>query len=96
MTISVIINSGAIDYFFTNKDLITNYKKHQHVFKTSSEEKIIVRGYGDVILQLQLSDRTINTLTVFNVSWAFKLGHNILSTISLSQKGIEVFLRRTG
>ena len=53
-------------------------------------------GYGDVILQIQSLDGTINTLTVSNVSLAPNLGNNLLSTILLAKKGIKVFLRRTG
>ena len=30
LTTLVIINSRAKDHFFTNKNLITNYKKHLH------------------------------------------------------------------
>lgn len=92
---SVIINSGATNYFFANKDLISNYREHQHLFETGSEEKVTTRGYKEVILQLQLSDGTVNTLIVSNVSWAPDLGHNLLSTIPLAKKRIQVFLRRT-
>ncbi len=35
-----------------------------------------------------------NTLTVTNVSWASDLGHNLLSTVPLAKKGIEVFLKK--
>ncbi len=38
----------------------------------------------------------INTLTVTNVSWAPRLGHNLLSTIPLVRKGIEVLFRKAG
>lgn len=41
-------------------------------------------------------DKIINTLRVTNISWALDLGHNLLSTISLAKKKIEVFLKRTG
>ncbi len=34
-TTSIIIDLGATDHFFTNKDLITNYKEYRHVFETS-------------------------------------------------------------
>ena len=30
------------------------------------------------------------------MSWAPELGHNLLNTIPLAQKGIEVFLRKAG
>ena len=65
---SVIIDSGATDHFFANKDLITNYRKYQHLFKTGSGDKVTAQGYGEVILQLQLWDGTVNTLRVTNVS----------------------------
>ncbi len=68
LTTSIIIDLGATDHFFTNKDLITNYKEHRHVFETGSGEKVTAHGYGDVILQLQSLDGKINTLTVSNVS----------------------------
>ena len=35
-----------------------------------------------------------NTLMVINVSWAPKLDQNLLSTILLAKKGIEVFLKK--
>lgn len=36
----------------------------------------------------------INTLTVTNVSWVPKLEHNLLSTIFLAKKDVEMFLRK--
>ena len=41
-------------------------------------------------------DRTVNTLIVSNISWAHDLSQNLLNTIFLAKKGIEVFLKRTG
>ena len=76
--------------------MITNYREHRPLFETGSGKKVTANGYGDVILQPQFLDGTINTLTVSNVGLAPNLGHNLLSTILLAQKGIEVFLRRTG
>lgn len=64
----VIIDSRAINHFFTNKDLIINYRKYQHVFKTGLGEIVTANGYGNVILQLQLLDGSVNTLTISNVS----------------------------
>ena len=92
----VIIDFRATDNFVINKDFITNYKKHQHVFRTGSGEKITACGYKDVILQLQSLDRTINTLMVSNISWAPNLGHNLFGNIFLAKKGIEIFLEKTG
>ena len=40
-------------------------------------------------------DGSINVLKVKDVSWASALGHNLLSTVPLAMKGVEVFLRRT-
>ncbi len=94
LTTTIIIDPGATDHFITNKDLITNYRKYRHVFETGSGEKVTAHGYGDVILQLQSLDETINTLAVSNVSLAPDLGNNLLNTIPLAKKGIEVFLRR--
>ena len=96
MTTSLIIDLTVTDHFSTNKDLIINNKEYQHVFETGLGVKVTAHDYGDVILQFQLLDKTVNTLTVSNVSWAFDLGHNLLSTIPLAKKEIEVFLKRTG
>ena len=41
-------------------------------------------------------DNSINIFTVKNVSWAPDLGHNLLSTIPLAIKGVEVFMRQAG
>ena len=68
LTTSVIINLGATDHFFTNKNSITNYKKHHHVFETGLGENVITYGNEDIILQPQLLDRTVNIPTVSNVS----------------------------
>ena len=65
---SIIIELKATDHFFTNKNLMTNYKKYQQIFELSLGKKIIARSYREVILQLQLLDKTVNTFRVTNVS----------------------------
>lgn len=55
---------------------------------------MVVQGYGNIKLKMNdLQDNT-NILTVINVSWTPKLGHNLLSTIPLAKNSIEVFLRK--
>ncbi len=38
----------------------------------------------------------VNTSTVTNMSWVFELDHNLLSTILLTKKDFEVFLKKLG
>lgn len=47
---------------------------------------------------MRMSDNqfNINTLSVTNVSWAPELGYNLLRTIPLAKKGVEMFLRKAG
>ncbi len=92
----VIIDSGATDYFFCNRDLFTTYTKYQHKFQTGSGEKIATHDYGNVDVRLSDHEGNISILTVNNVSWAPELGHNLLSIIPLARKDIEVFLRKAG
>ncbi len=40
------------------------------------------------------TDGNVNILTVTNVNWAPELSSNLLSTMSLAKRGIEVFLRK--
>ena len=93
---SVIIDSGATDHFFSNRDLFSTYTEYEHEFETGSGEKIAAHGYGNVDLRMSDLKGNINTLTVTNVSWAPELGHNLLSTIPLAKKSVELFLRKTG
>ncbi len=89
---SIIIDSGATDHFFCNRDLFSSYTEYHHEFETGTGKKIIAHGYGNVILRMCDISGNVNTLTVTNVSWAPELGHNLLSTIPLAKKGFEMFL----
>ncbi len=92
---SVIIDSGAKDNFFSNRDLFSLYTEYEYKFETRIGKKIVAYGYGNVNLRMSDLKSNINTLTVTNVSWAPELGHNLLSTIPLARKRVEVFLRKT-
>ena len=61
------------------------------MFETETREKIAAHDYGNVNLKMSKLKDNINILTVTNISWASKLGHNLLSTILLAKKEIEVF-----
>ncbi len=93
---SVIIDSGAIDHFFCNRDLFTTYTKYEHEFQTGTGEKIAAHDYGNVDVRLSDHESNISILTVTNVSLVPGLCHNLLSIIPLARKGIEVFLRKAG
>ena len=93
---SVIIDSGATDHFFSNRDLFSTYTEYEHEFETGTGEKIAAHGYGNIDLRMNDLTGNVNTLTVTNVSWAPELGHNLLSTIPLARKGVEVCLRKAG
>ena len=93
---SVIIDSGAIDHFFCNRDLITTYTKYEHEFQTGTGEKIAAHDYGNVDVRLSDHEGNISILTVTIVSWASELGHNLLKIIPLAKKGMKVFLRKAG
>ncbi len=72
------------------------YTEYKHQFATKIEEKISAHSYGNVDLRMSDHQGNINTLTITNVSWASKLGQNLLSTIPLARKSVEVCLRKAG
>ena len=90
----VIIDSGATDHFFANRAYFSTYEKYHHEFQTDSGEILIAHGYGNVVLRLAHLDGSEVIWTIKKVSWAPSLGHNLLSTIPLSKKRVEVFLRQ--
>ena len=91
----VIIDSGATDHFFSNRAYFSSYEEYHHEFQTGSGEVLTAYGYGDVILHLAHPDGSEVIWTIKKVSWAPSLGHNLLSTIPLAKKGVEVFLRQS-
>lgn len=93
---SVIIDSRVRDDFFSNPDLFFTYIEYEYDFETGIKEKIATHDYGNVNLRMSDFKDNTNTLMVTNMSWAPKLGHNLLSIILLVKKNIEIFLKKAG
>ncbi len=93
---SVIINLRATDNFFCNRDLFSTYTQYPYEFETGTGQRIIAKGYGNVILRMCAMSGNVNTLTVTNMSLASELGHNLLTTILLAINGFEMFLMKFG
>ena len=89
----VIIDSGARNHFFANCAYFFTYKEYHHEFQTDSREILTAYRYGNVILRLAHPDGSEITWIVKKVSWAPSLRQNLLSTISLARKRVEVLLR---
>ena len=88
----VIIDSGATSHIFANKDLIFDYKPNPSFVETGSGELLKCPGQNKVKIDMEGPDG-ITEVVVENIIWCPELGYNLLSTISLSRRGIEVFLR---
>lgn len=48
----VIIDCGATDHFFCNRDFFLTYTKYYHEFRTGSGQVLPAYGYGDVVLRM--------------------------------------------
>ena len=96
MVTFVIIDSGTTDHFFCNRDLFLTYSEYQHEFETGTGRGIIPHGYSSVILRMYHKSGNVNTLSLTNVSYVPKLGHNLFSIIPLAKKGFEAILRKLG
>ncbi len=90
----VIIDSGVTDHFFTNRAYFSTYEEYHHEFQTGSGKILIAYGYRDVVLRLPHPDSSEVTWTIKKVSWAPSLRNNLLCTIPLARKGVEVFLQQ--
>ncbi len=80
--------------FFTNRAYFSTYEEYHHEFQTGSGKILTAHGYRDVVLRLANPDGSEVTWTIKKVSLAPSLGHNLLSTILLARKGVEVFIRQ--
>ncbi len=90
----IIINFRATDHFFSNRAYFSIYEEYHHEFQTGSGEVLAAHSYGDVLLCLAHPDGSEVIWTIKKVSFAPSLGYNLLSTIPLAKKGVEVFLRQ--
>ena len=70
------------------------YKEHHYEFQTIPGEIPAAHGFAGVVLHLAHPNGLEVIWMIKKVSWAPSLGHNLLSTIPLAKKGIEVFLRQ--
>ena len=93
---SVIPDSKARDLFFSNKDLFSIDIEYKPNFQIITGEKITAHSYKNINLEMSNLKSIINTLIANDVNWALELRHNLLSSILLVRKDIEVFLKKTG
>ena len=92
----VVLDCGATDHFFCNWEFFTTFTEYYHEFQTGSGQIVSAYGYGDVVLNLIHHNKAINVFTIQKVSWTPALGHNLLSTILLALKGVEIHLKKSG
>ena len=90
VTRKIIVDSGTTQHFIANHDLIRNYYDDYLEYQTGSRE--VLPSYGKVTLLLPL-DNGFFRLT--NVWYAPDLGFNLISTIQLGEKGVEMWLQTT-
>lgn len=88
----VIINSRATNYFFANHIYFFNYKKYYYEFQIGSCKILIANRYKDIILRLTYLNNSEVICIIKKVSWALSLEYNLLNTIPLAKKGVEIFL----
>lgn len=79
-----------------NQDLFFNYINYKHKFEIKLKEIIIAHNYSNIELKIDNSKNNMNILTITNVSWAPELSHNLLSTIFLAKKSIEIIFKKAG
>ena len=84
----VIADSGTTQHLIANKDLIQNYYDDFSEYQTGSGE--VLTSYGKGTLHLPLDN---GSLTLLDVWYAPDLGYNLVSTIELGKKGIEMWLQ---
>lgn len=76
--------------------MFSTYAEYEHQFETRIGEKISTYGYGNVKIKISDHQGNINILTVTNMSRALELSHNLLNTMLLARKVVEIFLRKAG
>ena len=84
----LVLDSGTTAHLIANKDLIQGYYEDFEQYQTGSGK--LLSSYGKGTLPMALDE---GNLTLLNVYYAPDLGYNLISTILLGRKGVEVFLR---
>ena len=90
VTRKIIADSGTTQHLIANRDLIRDYYDDYSEYQTGSGEVLPSYGKGTLLLPL---DNGFLRLT--NVWYAPDLGFNLISTIQLGEKGVEMWLRTT-
>lgn len=90
-----IIDSGAQQGIFTNRELLHDYEAQEDFCRTGSGEVLHCPGKGTAIFNLEGPDGIIRW-SVSNILWCPQLGHNLLGTVPLGKNGISVLLKPEG
>ena len=90
ITQKIIVDSGTTQHLIANSDLIRNYYVDYSEYQIGSGE--ILPSYGKGTLLLSLDN---GFLKLTNVWYAPDLSFNLISTIQLGEKGVEMWLRTT-
>lgn len=91
----IIIDSGATSHVFSNKSFIFDYEPIESCVETGSGELLKCPGRGKAKIDLEGPNGNIDAM-IKDVIWCPDLGHNLLSTLPLGRRGVEVFLRVDG
>ncbi len=90
LTRKSIANSDTKQHLIANRELIHDYYVDYSVYQTGSKEVLPSYGKGNLLLRLDNG-----FLKLANDWYAPDLGFNIISTIQLGEKGIEIWLQTT-
>ena len=86
----ICIDFGTTAHLIFNRDFIQNYYEDYKVYQTGSGEELSSYGKGTLYLPMNGGN-----LTLIDVYYAPNLGFNLLSTVLLENKGVEMYLRVT-
>ena len=87
----IIVDFEAIGHIFFNRNFIFNFKSISSYVETGSDELLQCPGCDKIKIDLEGLNGNIDVV-MKNIIWCSDLDHNLLSTISLSWWGVEIFL----
>ena len=88
----IIVDSEVISHIFFNRNFIFDLKPISSYVETGSGKLLWCPGHSKVKIDLKGPNSNIDVV-MENIIWCPDLGHNLLSTIPLSRRGVEIFLR---